>query len=354
MSEPQQPSFCPQCGHKLTANDRFCPECGARVPEKVAPPTTIIPPDQPAAPPTTIIPPDRPAAPPTPPVIPPTQSAGSPPDPFIPPPPSYRIPASSPPPHQIPSSVEMQATPPNNKLIWLLVGGIGLLLLIFIGACVFIVISLSSFSFSDVTNTPTPVTGEPSTSGGGAVESVIGGEIVFRDDFENPADSNLGTSEDSRARYAYEQGNYIIEVKEPELLVWALVDGSYRNVVIEASYSIPRNSPAGAAGLIFHYQDADNFYLFSVSNDGYYALELLEDNQWETIIDWTQHEAIKPGNNRMRVELRGDEITLYINDRRLEQTRDPTFTRGEVGLAVTSFDESGIIVRFDEITIRQR
>ncbi|WP_322495266.1 zinc ribbon domain-containing protein, partial [Chloroflexus sp.] len=320
-----------------------------------APPTTIIPPDRPAtAPPTTIIPPERPAAPPTPPVIPPAQSAGSPPDPFIPPPPSYGIPASSSPPYQMPASAEIQATPPNNKLVWLLIGGISLLLLIFIGACVFIVISLSSFNINNVTGTSTPVVVEPSTSGGGAVGSVISGEIVFRDDFENPADSNLGASEGSSARYAYEQGDYVIEVKEPELLVWALVDGSYRNVVIETSYSIPRNSPGGAAGLIFRYQDEDNFYLFSVSNDGYYALELLEDNQWVTIIDWTQHEAINPENNRMRVELRGDEITLYVNDRRLEQTRDPTFTRGEVGLAVTSFDESGIIVRFDEITIRER
>lgn len=254
----------------------------------------------------------------------------------------------------MPASAEIQATPPNNKLVWLLIGGISLLLLIFIGACVFIVISLSSFNINNVTTTSTPVVVEPSTGGGGAVGSVIGGEIVFRDDFENPADSNLGASEDSSARYAYEQGDYVIEVKEPELLVWALVDGSYRNVVIETSYSIPANSPGGAAGLIFRYQDEDNFYLFSVSNDGYYALELLEDNQWVTIIDWTQHEAINPENNRMRVELRGDEITLYVNDRRLEQTRDPTFTRGEVGLAVTSFDESGIIVRFDEITIRAR
>ncbi|WP_322496276.1 zinc-ribbon domain-containing protein, partial [Chloroflexus sp.] len=75
MSEPQRPSFCPQCGHQLKADDRFCPECGARVPEKVAPPTTILPPDRPAtAPPTTIIPPERPAAPPTT-IIPPERPA---------------------------------------------------------------------------------------------------------------------------------------------------------------------------------------------------------------------------------------------------------------------------------------
>ncbi|WP_322512458.1 zinc-ribbon domain-containing protein [Chloroflexus sp.] len=396
MSEAQRPSFCPQCGHKLKPEDRFCPECGARVPEKTAspatpptvvlppeqpttpptvvlppdqpaaPPTVVIPPDQPAAPPTVVIPPERPAAPPpaapaptqpalgmppTPPVIPPAQSAGTPTDPFMPPPPSYSTPASSYPPYQIPSNTGMQTTAPNNKLVWGLVGGIGCLLLIFIGACVFVAITLFP-ALSETTGNPANTTATPGA--GGAVGSVIGGDILFRDEFEDPAASDLGEDEDASTRYAYEQGRYVIEVKEPETLAWALVEGNYRNVIIETSYSIPRDSPGGAAGLIFHYQDADNFYLFSVSNDGYYALELLEDNQWVTLIDWTQHEAISSESNRMRVELRGDEITLYVNDRRLEQTRDPTFTRGEVGLAVTSFDESGTIVRFDEITIRRR
>ncbi len=422
MSEPQSSIFCPNCGRNVTERDRFCPECGARLPERkaspepsaaasptvvippdqppaapptvvippdqppAAPPTVVIPPDQPpAAPPTVVIPPDQPpaapptvvippapppraAAPPAPPAaIPPVQPIGSPPDPFAPP--ASGIPGAASTPFQIPTASEnISTSPSNNRLVWFLVGGIGCLLLIFIAACAFIVVSLYTFSVTDTTDQPPAAATVPSGStgsgsGGGLVAPITDsgggsagttGSVLFRDDFTNPAASQLGTSEDADSRYAYEQNQYVIEVKRPEMLVWALVAGQYRDVIIEASYTIPRNSPPGAAGLIFHYQDSDNFYLFSVSNDGYYALELLKDNQWKTLIDWTQHPAIDPVNNRMRVELNGDRIKLYVNDRELDQTRDPTFTSGEVGLAVTSFDEGGSVARYNEIVIRQR
>ncbi|ABY34403.1 MAG TPA: zinc ribbon domain-containing protein [Chloroflexus aurantiacus] len=341
------------------------------------PPTVIIPPEQPpaGAAPTVVIPPEQspagvpPVTPPPPqpsvgrtpasyppPVIPPAQSAGTPPDPFMPPPVtpvSYGPPPAGTDPFQVPSTTSPMQTAGTNKwLIWGLVGGSGCLLLILIGICVFIAVSIFAVVDSVPTSSSTEATA--TTGDGGSLASGSSGRVLFSDDFENPQASELGESEDSSSRYAYEAGRYVIEVKEPELLVWALVNGSYRDVIIETSYSTVRGGPVGAAGIIFNYQDEDNFYLFSVSNDGYYALELLENNQWITLIDWTQHEAIDPENNRLRVELNGDEITLFVNDRQLEQTRDPTFTRGDIGLAVTSFDQSGITVSYEEITIRSR
>ncbi len=369
MSEPQSPTFCAQCGRKLSPEDRFCPECGARVSEKSAAPppkppagvpTVVLPPDQPpaGAPPTIVIPPESAGTPPigrpptgVPPVIPPVQSAGTPPDPFLPPPPpAYGGLSTHPSPLHIPSTTGMTAKRSNNWLLWGLIGGAGCLLLIFIVTCVVILLSIPMFNTVSEDLIPTSTT----TGGGGAVAPVTDGQVLFRDDFEDPQVSDLGESEDSSSRYAYEQGSYIIEVKQAETLVWALVEGTYRDVVIETSYSVPANSADVAAGLIFHYQDPKNFYLFSVSNDGYYALELLKDDQWVTLIDWTKHNVINAAKNRLRVVLNGDEITLFVNDRQLEKTRDPTFTSGEVGLAVTSFAEPGAIVSYSEITIRKR
>jgi hypothetical protein len=398
MSEPQSPTFCAQCGRKLSPEDRFCPECGTRVPGNSAAtppqpltgvPTVVLPPDQPpAGVPTVVLPPDQPPAgvptvvlppnqppagvpptvvlPPTqppvgssppqsppgvPPVIPPVQSVGTPPDPFLPPPPpAYGGLSTHPSPLQIPSTTGMTAQRSNNWLVWGLVGGGGCLLLIFIVTCVAILLSISMFN----TVSEDLISTSPTTGSSGAVAPVTDGQVLFRDDFEDPQASNLGESEDRSSRYAYDQGNYVIEVKQSEMLVWALVEGTYRDVVIETSYSVPANSANVAAGLIFHYQDSNNFYLFSVSNDGYYALELLKDDQWVTLIDWTKHNVINAAKNRLRVVLNGDEITLFVNDRQLEKTRDPTFTSGEIGLAVTSFDKAGAIVRYDEITIRKR
>ncbi len=369
MSESQQPKVCSNCGHPLLPTDRFCPNCGTRVPEKAAPPTVVLPPDQPpATPPTTVLPPSRPpTAPPTslpptqpssiptptPPVVPPVQSAGAPPDPFMPPP-TYHPPVSQPP-FQIPATPSVSTTQPNRGIAWLLVGGIGCLLLIFVGVCVLALVAFSTIATDTTSGSTTPVAGNsPPTRGSGTGGSVGEGQILFQDNFDNPVSSALPTSEDNDSRYAYEQGRYVIEVKQPELLVWSLIDGTYRNVTIEASYITPRNTSNVAAGLIFHYQDEDNFYLFSVSNDGYYALELLQNNQWTTLIDWTKHQAIDPERNRIKVELRNDKIVLYVNNKQIDQTRDPTFTDGNVALAVTSFDKGGAVVGFEEITISQR
>lgn len=239
---------------------------------------------------------------------------------------------------------------PKRVLVLGLIGGIGCLLISLIAIFGFIIVAILT-TISDPTLFPNP---PAASEDGSPVIASPSGNILARDDFENPETSELGTSNDNSARYAFEQGRYVIEVKQPKLLVWSLLDGNYRDVVIETSYSTQSNGPPTAAGLIFRYQDENNFYLFSVSSDGYYALELLENNQWIRLIDWTQHTIIHPEHNRLRVELRGDQITLYVNDRRLEQTRDTTFMSGQIGLAVTSFDQAGALARYDDIIVRQR
>jgi hypothetical protein len=144
-----------------------------------------------------------------------------------------------------------------------------------------------------------------------------------------------------------------VEVKEPQTLVWARFDGSYSDTRFAVDAEVPPGADVSAAGLVFHYQDADNFYLFSVSNDGYYALEVLEGNEWATLIDWTQSDAVDAVRNRIEVATQGDGIALYVNDELLEETSDGTFTDGEIGLAVSSLEESTAEVHFDNMLITE-
>jgi hypothetical protein len=210
------------------------------------------------------------------------------------------------------------------------------------------VISPTQTTFISATSTsPTKVTESTSSS------SLPSGKILMFDNFEDAIASGLGESEDEDIRYAYENGAYVIEVKKPEQIAWARVNGEYNDVRVDLDTHVPIESGTMAPGLIFHYQDANNFFLYSISNDGYYTLEVYKDGKWEVLIDWTKSEAINSGSNRMRIDTQGNKVILYVNDKLLTETRESTFYGGGIGMAVTSLRDSKGIVLFENIIVTQ-
>lgn len=335
---------CPTCKHELKEYTRFCPECGARLPdpEPAAPgaaATVVLPPA--SAAPTLVLPPGSAQAPPA---SPPTARLD--------------VPAGQQPSYSGAPYAGLPQQPAGRAggrrtLMWALVGGAGCLSLILVGVCALGVLTLLGQRFEPAL-TPTAVSG--SAGGGGVVPEdspLVGGDVLFEDNFDNPDASVLGADENPSSRYAFEDGAYVVEVKEPETIVWARVDGAYRDARVSVDAEVPPGADVSSAGVVFHYQDPDNFYLFSVTNDGYYMLELLENNDWIVLIDSTQSDAIDATRNRLRVETRGDRISLYVNDELLETTSDTTFGDGEVALAVTSLADSTAEVRFDNLLIER-
>lgn len=303
MNEIHRPVVCPQCGHAVRPEARFCPECGAPILGHPAPPTIVLPPD-----PLDVPSPYRPS---------------------VPDPSAHRS--------------------PHHRLFWIWIGSVGCLSLIVIGACM-----MTAFALVHRSERTLIPTGTTITTGTDDAEREPDGEIVFRDDFTNPTASRFKTDENDSVRFSFEQGSYVIELKESETMVWVLADGIYRDAVIEARYTIPRNGPDGAVGIVFRYQDADNFYFFGVSNDGFYALKRLTNDRWDTLIDWTRHHAVRSDTNHIRVVMRGTEISLLLNHQHVARVRDSTFLQGAVGIAAMSLDHGGVIARYDELTIWQR
>lgn len=377
--------ICPSCQHKLTEYTRFCPQCGARLPEPAEPPAEQAPPAPPAVPPTVrldapvaptvVLPPvgapppadtptarlDEPAAGP-PPADTPTLIGGAAPaaplPPIAPPPAAGQDPAyGGGLPAGAPYAGDQQpaggASGGRKTLMWALAGGAGCLGLVLVAICAIGVLTLLGERVEPVFE-PTAVAGP--VGGGGIVPDnspLTGGDVLFEDNFDDPDASGLGEDEDESSRYAYEGGAYVIEVKEPETIVWARVDGEFDAMRAAVDMEVPPEADISSAGLIFHYQDADNFYLFSITSDGFYTLELLENNDWIVLIDSTQSDAIDATRNTIRVETSGDRIGLYVNDELLEETSDGTFTGGAVALAVTSLADSTAEVAFDNLVIER-
>jgi hypothetical protein len=236
--------------------------------------------------------------------------------------------------------------------LWWVAGGLGCLALIFFGACLSIgLLTLLGQRVADSTApgaTVVPGAEEGPPRGGASSAS---GELLLQDDFSDTMVSDLDVSEDDTSRSAYEGGAYVVEVKVPEMVVWSLVGGPYTDVSLEVEAEVPTDAEVTAAGIVFRYQDNDNFYLYSVSNDGYYQLELLQDGEWIMLIDPTLSDVVDGGRNTLRVETRGPRIALYANGTVLEETVDATFTTGDAGLAVSTYERSAGTVRFDNLTI---
>lgn len=134
-------------------------------------------------------------------------------------------------------------------------------------------------------------------------------------------------------------------------------------------------------GVIFRYRDPQNFYIFRITADGYYALVKVRDGVQETISDWGITDVIRQGHepNSIRVVGKGDTFTFFINDTLVplcmkgeNETsmwanwegpgicytdelrfayRDGTFHQGRIALAAGTIDGSDVTVAFDDLVI---
>jgi len=385
---------CPNCHNEVKPEERFCGNCGARLTPQTPPadPNQAPTPPRPIGKETVVLPAvdigDRPAEPasrpssdativagpaPTspssaggysaPPVLPTTPAA---------PPPSTPPAGGMYPNATLPSGSNMPPQPQKSGTsVWKILGiiaGIGLLACIALGAGVYLMVvrpalnagqnqlatagaalstvvadptlqAISELPTSDVEPQPTAV-----PSGGGAV--------LYKQTFDQ-ASSDFSEDETANASYKFVDGAYSVSAKKSNLIVWQKIKGDYGNAAISLDTTIdgPEES---AAGLLFRYQDDKNFYLFTVTGDGRYGLDMYKDDKLTTLIDWTESSAInKVGAlNSLRVETVGDNIRLYANDKLLDEISDGTFTRGKTAIAINTFDDPKLTVTFDNLVIR--
>jgi serine/threonine protein kinase len=117
----------------------------------------------------------------------------------------------------------------------------------------------------------------------------------------------------------------------------------YNNVIITLEASLQEDShPASAYGIAFRYQDENNYNVFAADGMGRYSIWVLTDGTWRELRaeseSWTEDEIIEPigGQNRLVVDIVGNRFTGYVNNRRVTQVFDETFTDGRVGIYIAS------------------
>ncbi len=149
----------------------------------------------------------------------------------------------------------------------------------------------------------------------------------------------------------YDAGEYRVLVKQSNYITRADMGSSAGDfqVLVDARAS---GSVNGAYGFYFGFGDA-GYYAYQLYN-GRFMLRRFDrvGQKWTTIVSQTWHSAILGGNatNRLKVDRRGPNISLYVNGQRVAQATDGTLGEGFVGLAASAYQD-GFEARFDNFVL---
>lgn len=183
-------------------------------------------------------------------------------------------------------------------------------------------------------------------------------DILFFDDFNGEQDCGWALYNRGGESVAVENAAMRITVSQRGQLWWTNPGRDFDDVVIRAEARQVAGPNDNAYGLICRYQNEENFYVFLVSGDGYYAIGKYQSGN-ENVVYLTESgqfqpsEAINQGiaSNELRVSCIGNQLSLDVNGVPLLTVTDPTFVTGDIGLAASTLQAEMGVIEFDNVQV---
>ena len=181
--------------------------------------------------------------------------------------------------------------------------------------------------------------------------------VMLEDTFDGP--SAWGVGEHDGATGEVREGVYELAVNATRGFFWtsnrmSLADGTFAVDAVQANGS----QDAGYGLLLRADHEAQSFYVFEISSDGYAWLGWCEDSCARATTlsgeGWSSSEAIRQGlnaTNRLRVDVSGAQMIFYVNDVEVAAVEDSRAVAGDVGLFVETLGEGGAVVQFDNLRV---
>ena len=149
-------------------------------------------------------------------------------------------------------------------------------------------------------------------------------------------------------------GAYRLRVEPEDTLAWSSTQLAAADFYLEAATLHVAGPVNNEFGVLFRYQDDDNFYSFSISSDGYYRLDRKLAGEWSPLVAWTESSAINTGEgsfNMLGLLAEGAQISLLVNENLLTSLVDDTYAEGGIAPTVGSYDEGGVEIAYDDLTV---
>lgn len=183
-------------------------------------------------------------------------------------------------------------------------------------------------------------------------------EILFFDDFNGDQDCGWATYNRGGGAAAIENASMQLTVSQPGQIWWTNPSRDFDDVVIKTEGRQVSGPNDNAYGLICRYQNEENFYIFLVSGDGYYAIGKYQSGS-DNVVYLTENgqfqpsEAINQGvaSNELRASCVGNQLSLEVNGIPLVTVTDPTFVTGDIGLAASTLQAGTAVIEFDNVQV---
>ncbi len=181
------------------------------------------------------------------------------------------------------------------------------------------------------------------------------GQVLFQDDFSNRS-SGWKHSASENLDMEYLDSAYVFRLQKPLLEAWSTPGLEFTDTLIEVDAAKTDGIQGTQFGLMCRYQDAENFYFFLISDDGFGVIGRTLHGEKQLISHQTMlpNESILQGNstNHLEAHCISGKLVFKVNGDIIAEAEDNQLNSGDVGLIAFSADQPGEI-RFTSFIVRK-
>lgn len=179
-------------------------------------------------------------------------------------------------------------------------------------------------------------------------------KLIIEDDFSEAGSDWLATLENDKGGN-YEDGTYVLWVNKTGTKIASLVT---LDEVYDFALEIDVKKLFGERGsyffIIYRLDENTNMYAVGISDELEYSIVRYELGRATAMLkNWTRSKNIRPGDktNRIKIICIGTQTDVYINGYKLATVIDHTSFKGQIGIGIKSFSESGAKYSFDNFRL---
>jgi len=153
----------------------------------------------------------------------------------------------------------------------------------------------------------------------------------------------------------YKDKTYQISINEPNTDLFANPYQLFKDTIIEVKAAKVGGPVNNSFGVICRFQDEKNFYSAQISSDGYAGIFRMKDGVYRLIGQdvMIPVPSILGGSavNTIHFECIGRSLALAVNGTPVDAREDKSFENGDVGLIAGAFEEAGVVIAFDDLSV---
>lgn len=134
---------------------------------------------------------------------------------------------------------------------------------------------------------------------------------------------------------------------------WSMHYHSLKNFYLEASIKTGTCSSNDLYGLIFRAPDTSTGYFLSLTCDGRVGLRAFDGSEFTNVSEFIQSPSILAGSNqsnKLGVLANGDTLSLFVNNQKVTEVTDSTFSSGTFGVFISAINTPGFQIALEDIS----